>query len=61
MLGVILGKGGDIKNEKPECGKWYLTKGQWNKIKARASTQFQDIAKDLEQSMTVTLNEDDDW
>jgi hypothetical protein len=57
----VKGAGGDIKNEKPECGKWYLTKGQWNKIKARASTQFQDIAKDLEQSMTVTLNEDDDW
>tara|TARA_B100000401_G_scaffold396766_1_gene306477 strand:+ start:220 stop:768 length:549 start_codon:yes stop_codon:yes gene_type:complete len=57
----VKGAGGDIKNEKPACGKWYLTKGQWNKIKARAYTQFQDIANDLEESMTITLSEDDDW
>ena len=59
VTSTIKGAGGDIKNEKPECGKWLVTKKQWKKMKERAYTQFQNISKDLEES--ITISEDDNW
>ena len=58
---AVSGSGGNIKNVKPECGKWLLTNKQWNKIKARAYVDFTNISKDFEETMTRVISEDDDW
>jgi hypothetical protein len=45
------GDGGKMENEKPECGKFIMSTGSWNKIKDQTQTEMEKIIAGLKADM----------
>ena len=53
--------GGNIINEKPECGTFYMTKKQWIKLKIQAEEKISSMASNLKQFISEDENSEDEW
>lgn len=52
--------GGNLENEKPECGTLLMAKGGWKKIKLETDEHLQQFIHDLKVAMQSD-NENDNW
>ena len=53
--------GGYIKNEKPECGTFSMTKKEWLKIKTQAQENIELLSHNLKDFLSSTVIKQDDW
>lgn len=56
--------GGNLANEKPECGYIRMTKGYWNKIKTHTDTKTRQLIGNMKAYMHGEIegsSDNDDW
>ncbi len=56
-----IGSGGDLLNEKPVCGYFFLTKRYWAGIKEETYINTNSLIIDLQTFVMSSLNKKDDW
>ncbi len=54
-----VGSGGNLANERPECGSFMLPMRNWNDIKEQSLVFFESITSDIEKNLLIQV--DDDW
>lgn len=52
-------QGGNLENIKPDCGVFFMIKGQWSNIKTQADTQVQLLIQSLKINISSTKTESD--